>query len=262
MKFKGLVSLLVVFTLLTMSLVCAAASYTTTVVYDSTAEGVKLVTTVTDAVEGNLYTYAVYGSDGGKSVVDGSVAGATDAGILDISAKLDDVTNTVPTRKLTVEITFPNAIEYDNTVAYRDMKVTIVGGNQNIEIDLAAEADYTFTKALPYETAYTVTVSGAGYRTATYTVQLTEDKTLNFWNNVMDRELEVEVKNSTSKTVKNFLAGDIVGDDEINIYDLSAAVSYFGTNTKGDAKYSKYDLNRDGKIDSKDVAFILVSWGE
>ena len=209
-------------------------------------------------------TNAVHATTLANNIVDTYVSeGIVDGeGVLDIENGLAGIVKKVPTRDLTVEITFPNAIEYDNTVAYQDMKVTIVGGNQNIEIDLAAEADYTFTKALPYETAYTVTVSGAGYRTATYTVQLTEDKTLNFWNNVMDRELEVEVKNSTSKTVKNFLAGDIVGDDEINIYDLSAAVSYFGTNTKGDAKYSKYDLNRDGKVDSKDVAFILVSWGE
>ena len=25
-------------------------------------------------------------------------------------------------------------------------------------------------------------------------------------------------------------------------------------------KYAKYDLNRDGIIDSKDVAYVLVSW--
>ncbi|MBQ4087094.1 MAG: hypothetical protein IJC78_02465, partial [Clostridia bacterium] len=47
-------------------------------------------------------------------------------------------------------------------------------------------------------------------------------------------------------------------------YDLSAVVSYFGetglsaTNNKD---YAKYDLNRDGFIDSKDVAIVLVSWG-
>ncbi len=81
MKLKGLVSMLVVFTILTMSLACAAASYSTTVVYDADKAGVKLVTTVTDAVVGNMYTYAVYGNDGGKSVVDGSVAGTTDASI-------------------------------------------------------------------------------------------------------------------------------------------------------------------------------------
>ena len=68
----------------------------------------------------------------------------------------------------------------------------------------------------------------------------------------------------TTKTT--FLAGDIVADEDINIYDLSAVVSYFGeTGLKAlssdeYAKYVKYDLNRDGKIDSKDVAYVLASW--
>jgi hypothetical protein len=63
---------------------------------------------------------------------------------------------------------------------------------------------------------------------------------------------------------KNFLAGDIVKDNNINIYDLSAVVSYFGTENLVSAypAYAKYDLNRDGVIDSKDVAYVLVSWGE
>ena len=65
-----------------------------------------------------------------------------------------------------------------------------------------------------------------------------------------------------TKSATNFLAGDIVADDNINIFDLSAVVSYFGeidlkANNPG---YVKYDLNRDGKIDSKDVALVLVSW--
>ncbi|MBQ7096667.1 MAG: hypothetical protein IJN96_01170, partial [Clostridia bacterium] len=63
---------------------------------------------------------------------------------------------------------------------------------------------------------------------------------------------------------KNFLAGDIVKDNNINIYDLSAVVSYFNTKTTTSAydANAKYDLNRDGVIDSKDVAYVLVSWGE
>ena len=68
---------------------------------------------------------------------------------------------------------------------------------------------------------------------------------------------------SKAKNV-TFLAGEIVKDNNINIYDLSAVVSYFGTNNTVDAssQYAKYDLNRDGKIDSKDVAYVLVSWGK
>ena len=56
------------------------------------------------------------------------------------------------------------------------------------------------------------------------------------------------------------MAGDIVKDSKINTYDLSAVVSYFGeTDLVGNNNaYAKYDLNRDGFIDSKDVAMVLV----
>ena len=129
---------------------------------------------------------------------------------------------------------------------------------------LFANDAYVIERELTENTAYTVTVSGAGYRTARYTVNLTNDKTLNFWNNVADNAIEVELGNDAYKKDVTFLAGDIVKDGKINIYDLSAVVSYFGTNNEVDAEseYVKYDLNRDGKIDSKDVAYVLVSWGE
>ena len=93
---------------------------------------------------------------------------------------------------------------------------------------------------------------------------MTDNKVLNFWNNVKDNKAEVEEGKATSAVTKNFLAGDIVKDNNINIYDLSAVVSYFGQMTDKTAKddYAKYDLNRDGVIDSKDVAYVLVSWGE
>ena len=96
---------------------------------------------------------------------------------------------------------------------------------------------------------------------------MTEAKTLNFWNNVKDNEVYVEVSASGVKKYAQkvtFLAGDIVKDNEINVYDLSAVVSYFGEidlDKDNKPEYAKYDLNRDGKIDSKDVAYVLVSWG-
>jgi len=110
--------------------------------------------------------------------------------------------------------------------------------------------------------SYTVTVSGAGYRTARYTVTMTDNKKLNFWNNVKDNKVEIEEGKVSSAVELNFLAGDIVADNNINIYDLSAVVSYFTQQATIANGYVKYDLNRDGKIDSKDVAYILVSWGK
>ena len=194
----------------------------------------------------------------------------------------------VPVRDLAIEIDFNNAVA-NQKKAYQAMKVVISGGDlaENIEIklgtdwaatglEIAGKADaavdvayannaYTVavTDALTLNRAYTVTVSGAGYRTARYTVTMTKDKELSFWNNVMDNNTAVE--EGEFETTKTFLAGDIVKDNNINIYDLSAVVSYFGTdgiNTQDVSDYAKYDLDRNGVIDSRDVAYVLVSWGE
>ena len=178
-----------------------------------------------------------------------------------------NTTITVPKKTLTVNVTFPNVV-VDKASTYQNMSVTISGGDLAADIvkplgsGTNANASYTVTEDLTLNTAYTVTVKGDGYRTARYTVTMTGDKTLNFWNNVMDNKMEVEEGKASSAVFKNFLAGDIVADNNINIYDLSAVVSYFTQDATKDAKYIKYDLNRDGVIDSKDVAYVLVSWGE
>ena len=188
--------------------------------------------------------------------------------------KIENVEFAVPTKKLTVNITFPNAIA-DQKAAYQNMKVVISGSDlaENLAYDLGTDGAIALEGGvyklvvdgkLTENTAYTVTVSGAGYRTARYTVTMTENKTLNFWNNVKDTPAVVEEGKDASKKSVTFLAGDIVKDGKINIYDLSAVVSYFGTinDVNAESAYAKYDLNRDGKIDSKDVAYVLVSWGK
>ena len=164
------------------------------------------------------------------------------------------------TNDLTVNVSFPNNI-VDNAAAYQQMKATISGGDltQDIVVEFGGElADnaYTFTQELTQNITYTVTIEGEGYRTARCSVNMNADKVLNFWNNVKDTA-------EANGERKNFLAGEIVKDGKINVYDLSAVVSYFGENNlvEDHPEYAKYDLNRDGKIDSKDVAMVLVSWG-
>ncbi len=186
------------------------------------------------------------------------------------------ITDTLETAKanLTVNIDFPNVVN-NNAIVYQDMSVNVKGadfdetyslGNDAASVVNYADSKYTLTieDKLQKNTAYTVTVSGAGYRTTRYTVTMTDNKVLNFWNNVKDNAVNVEEGKDTSAKNVTFLAGDIVKDNTINIYDLSAVVSYFGTQTVTSAAsdYAKYDLNRDGKIDSKDVAYVLVSWGK
>ena len=179
-----------------------------------------------------------------------------------------------PTHDLTVNVTFNNKIT-DQDWEYNDMKVVVSGGDLNADLvyDLGVNgevelANDTYTVLVPELTqgrTYNVAVVGEGYRTATYAVEMTEAKTLNFWNYVKDVAAEVEGGEATSEKNVTFLAGDIVKDNIINVYDLSAVVSYFGTvglSASNNGEYVMYDLNRDGKIDSRDVAYVLVSWNK
>jgi len=210
---------------------------------------------------------------------------AAGEGTLNDNASVSDTIN-VTTRQLTVNIDFNNAVA-KNAAAYQDMTVVVSGGDlatpitvklgdvaqdealnyaekaaAKYTVDVATDNKYTvvFDKVLTKDTAYNVTVSGAGYRTARYTVTMTDAKILNFWNNVMDVAQVVETDKAESATKLNFLAGDVLEDNKINIYDLSAVVSYFGETGTVANKYAQYDLNRDTKIDSKDIAYVLVSW--
>ncbi len=134
------------------------------------------------AVDANANdTNAVHATKLSDNIVDTFVPGGvledgTEVGDLDISDDtITDIEITVPTRTLTIDITFPNAVE-NNVADYQDMTVTIVGGTVNETIALGTDGEaYNFTREFPYNTAYTVTVSGAGYRTARYTVNLNDE---------------------------------------------------------------------------------------
>jgi len=184
----------------------------------------------------------------------------------------------VPTQKLTVNVAMEHNVG-DNTEAYQDMTVAISGGDlagKVLEYKLGDAANTAITKAmngtmvasyqikadLTKERTYTVTVSGAGYRTSRYTVTMTEDKTMNFWNNDKTNEVTV-IDDEKAKTT--FLAGELVRDGKIDIYDLSAVVAYFGQKNidrTQASKFAKYDLNRDGEIDIMDISIVLTSWGK
>ncbi len=188
--------------------------------------------------------------------------------------KSDGVIDTevaVPTHTLKVDVQYNNNLSADTTKEYKNMVLTISGGDIETVTPVVLEDDgklATYETELTENITYTVTIEGAGYRTAKYNVTMTTDKKLTFWNNVKDNAFNVEENKDASAKNVTFLAGDIVKDGQINIYDLSAVVSYFGEidiDTATDdvkASYVKYDLNRDGKINSKDVAYVLVSWGK
>ena len=82
-----------------------------------------------------------------------------DLDLSDVDKGVIDGTIAVPAKVLTVNVAFPNNI-VDNEVDYQDMEVTISGG------DLKG--------ALTYELSD---------NSATEVTALTDNKTLNFWNN-------------------------------------------------------------------------------
>ena len=207
------------------------------------------------------------------------VGGADGKGTLNIDGYDNKIVDEikVPTQILTINV-LTNHNVGNNVAAYQNMTVAISGGNlagnvltyklgsDNSDVTVATNVNgdvtsYQIKTELDQNKLYTVNVSGEGYRTARYTVTMNADKTLSVWNNVMSNEVTVV---DDTKATTNFLAGDIVKDNSINIYDLSAVVAYFGTEmaTNEYNKYAKYDLNRDGKIDIMDISMVLTSWGK
>ena len=164
----------------------------------------------------------------------------------------------VPSRTLDVEVYLAHGVK-NQKAPYQAMKVAVTKGGKLVEEISLGKDDVEFDAStntykvsfdLQLNSAYVVTVSGAGYRTASKNVSMSSDKTVKFWNNVVADET-------------NFLAGDIVGDDIIDIYDMSAVVSYFDqrNNVLAESDYAQYDLNRDGIINSKDVMIVVDGWG-
>ncbi|MCC8161160.1 MAG: dockerin type I domain-containing protein [Oscillospiraceae bacterium] len=182
---------------------------------------------------------------------------------------------TLLTTELKVNVMFPNEVK-NNEAAYTNMSVNIKGGvgiDETIKLgsdttDVAYTTidgyyGYTYTFTVPMNYTYALTFTGDGYRTCTTTITPSDTtSSVTVWNNVMSDDTTVVTGGTGTGDLKvTFLAGDIVMDNEINLYDLSAVVSYFGkTVTATEQEFICYDLNRDGKIDSKDIAMVLVSW--
>ncbi|MCD8181287.1 MAG: dockerin type I domain-containing protein [Firmicutes bacterium] len=222
-----------------------------------------------------------------------NVGGTADGELLYNTTALASGKLTLAQSKLIINVMFPNAVTAQCD-AYNDMKVTINGVNKTDEVinfgtdtitaGLNATADIngadTSTSAYTGATGYTVTVddvyqgysytlefTGAGYRTYRMTVVPDGDSaTVTVWNNAMSNDMVVVSSDENAMGAVTddvtFLAGDIVANDLIDLWDLSAVVSYFGkTNDTTTADtFVMYDLNRDGKVDSRDIAMVLVSW--
>ena len=191
-----------------------------------------------------------------------------------------------PTETLNVNVSFTLPTEIKDA-DYQSMKLTLYSARLgNIELALAKNegTDPIYTsedgkitakltssenkfalvvEGLPKFEAYTVSIKGDGYRDAKAQFVLNEETTVNFWNNAYDTEVPFITKASEKKFDKvNFLAGDIIMNGVIDLYDLSAVSSYYGKSglTAEDKDYIQYDLNRDGKVDLIDITMLLAGW--
>lgn len=197
-----------------------------------------------------------------------------------------------PSANLTVNVNLSKLpTKVDNVKAYQNMKLRVYSARLGfIDFDLGTDAvaydekngtlqttgkvtvgdDETYTLSienLPAFDKYTVFVSGDGYRDAKVQFDLNENTTVDFWSNANDSEIAQVTKENSGieKTAKkNFLAGDIIMNGVIDLYDLSAVSSYYGKSnlTAGDKDYIQYDLNRDGKVDILDITMLLAGWAE
>ncbi len=154
------------------------------------------------------------------------------------------------------------------TVEHQTRKKEIKG-----EAEQRMISEYIINTKLAVDSDYVITLEGAGYRTYTYKInKLKSTAVLTFWNDVKNDGSDGVRANTMEKVMESdaapikvtFLAGDIVNDGIIDVYDLNAAVSYWHyafDATKADGvKFNKYDLNRDGKIDIDDVAMVIEGW--
>ena len=196
-----------------------------------------------------------------------------------------------PSADLTVNVNLGrHYTKIDNAKAYQNMKLRVYSARLGfIDFDLGTDSvaydekngtlqtkgavtyddkSYTLTLTnLPAFDKYTVFVSGDGYRDAKAQFDLNENTTVDFWSNANDSEI-AQITKATSGIVKtakkNFLAGDIIMNGVIDLYDLSAVSSYYGKSnlTAGDKDYIQYDLNRDGRVDLDDISILLAGWAE
>jgi len=214
-----------------------------------------------------------------KSFIDSN--GTQTAAITAVDGADVDFEIGVPTKKLTVKIDLNAFRTLSQAAAYQAMTLKVEGedidtkiinlGSDNAETPFAGNI-YTVELDLPENGIYKVELSAPGYRKADYEISMEYDKVLTFWNNSKTSEKAMEEyfatpteKRADGKVKANFLAGDIVDDNIVNEYDLSAVVSYFGekaSDLTSAFRYITYDINRDGKVDSKDVAIVVANTGK
>ncbi|MCD8180236.1 MAG: dockerin type I domain-containing protein [Firmicutes bacterium] len=254
-----------------------------------TGDGTFKLTLKTDNLSTNTANQVQTAETSNNIVSTYNVDGTADGELLYNTTALASGKLTLAQSKLIINVMFPNAVTAQNA-EYNDMKITVTGIGVDEEIEIGKDKqtdglqtvtisgvdsnnDYTATGYVATIDdvytgySYTLEFTGAGYRTYRMTVVPDGDSaTVTVWNNAMSNDMVVVSSDENAMGAVTddvtFLAGDIVANDLIDLWDLSAVVSYFGkTNDTTTADtFAMYDLNRDGKVDSRDIAMVLVSW--
>lgn len=172
MKFRSLISALIVFTLVmtcAMSAVSAAATFTTTTTY--TASGVKVVTNVTGIERATMVSYVIFDknddapSDTNIKYIDqNSVSdGKTSFTVTDTVAKLDgnkillgsngeDITAGAAEKVVNIDNDSSLVVSYDGVVNATKGSVTfLVSQNTNVQTGINVVAKDKTTKEVAYE---------------------------------------------------------------------------------------------------------------
>lgn len=190
--------------------------------------------------------------------------------ILDGDAKINSTISEIK-RDVTVNVAFNHNIDTANY--WKDYQITATlknnfGYNKTLDIKITDIKSGAVTFHDVPLGQISVTLEAPGFRTYTHktVVEETADNgvlVLNFWNDVKRNDNEV-IESGKKDMAHNFLVGDIVMDYTVDKYDLAAVTSYYGTYDIDKAqasKYIKYDLNRDGDIDIRDVHYVLHTMG-
>ncbi len=194
----------------------------------------------------NLGRY-YYSNDGTLDIADADIE----------NGSVEDIT-----RDVVVKVTYNHDLvaAWDNneiTVTLKDGFGEIVG-TDDISDGIATFEDVRISRI-------TVTLEAPGFRKYVYETTLEEGSTplvLNFWNDVKKDAYKLPIETGKTPVAHNFVVGDIVMDYIVDKYDLAAVTSYYGMyDIENNAKYLKYDLNRDGNIDIRDVQYVLHTMG-
>jgi hypothetical protein len=118
---------------------------------------------------------------------------------------------------------------------------------------------------------YSIEVFADGFRTYAKVIQVNIDKVKKDSNGfvvMLGDGVYESIYNDAFFGIDNnkssFVAGEIIKDGVVDLYDLSAVATNYDADTEYDEVANpgsvQFDLNRDGKVDGSDLAIVIRNW--